>query len=286
MAHLPTIEELDLTPPDNYADLQTYLARNFAIIRNRMLAPEIALSAYDAEPARASVTNLHGGIQSIATGGVLNSGTPLVVNNGLGKLFLMPLTLIDGVGTVTITGTKVDRTTGVETPGFVETVAVNWTTPAIDFSTTDANGNPIYHLHDGFMTAEWYKGTVTITTADVSFTGIDSYSIGFEQLNDSPLNELDTFDINFFVASTSARFDGYLYSVIVDANGRATVHMEIDLHLGTPPFANRYYRLRNSSVDIVLNGATDGIFCQLHYASSPSWIEDATVKLWLNNPTG
>ena len=286
MGLLQSIEELDLTPPDNYADLQTYLARNFGLIQLRMLAPEIALSAYDAEPARASVTNLHGGLSSIATGGVLNSTTPLVIDNGLGKLFFMPQTLIDGVGVVTITGTKVDRVTGVETAGFSETVSINWTAAAIDSSTTDAQGNPVYQLQDGFMTAEWYKGTVTITTTNVSFTNIDSYSIGFEQLNDSPLNELDTFDINFFVASASARFDAYLYSVIVAADGRATITMEIDLHLGTPPFANRYYRLRKSTTGIVLDGATDGIFCQLHYASSPSWIEDATVKLWLNNPTG
>ena len=286
MTGLYSVEELDLTPPDNYADLQTWLARNFELIKLRMVAPEIALSAYDAQPARSSVTNLHGGLQSIATGGVLNSGSPLVVNNGLGKLFLMPLTLIDGLGTVTITGTKVDRVTGVETPGFSEVVDVNWTTPAIDSSTVDAQGNTVHDLADGFMSAEWYKGAVTITTPDVSFAAIDTYSIAFEQLNDSPLNELDTFDINFFVASVSARFDAYLYSVIVASDGRATVRDEIELHLGTPSFSNRYYRLRKSTVNIVLNGVTDGIFCQLHYASSPSWIEDATVKLWLNNPTG
>ena len=286
MAHLKTVKDLDLTPPDNYADLQTWLARNFEIIQQRMLAPEIALSAYDAEPARSSVTNLHGGLHSIVTGGVLNSGTPLVVNNGVGKLFLMPKTLVDGVGTVTITGTKVDRSTGVETPGFSETVTVDWTTAAIDTSTVDAQGNPVYALVGGFMTTEWYRGTVTFTTTDVSFSNIDAYSIGFEQLNDSPLNELDTFDINFFVASVSARFDAYLYSVIVGVDGRATITMEIDLHLGIPPFSNRYYRLRNSTTNIVLDGSSDGIFCQLYYASSPSWIEDATVKLWLNNPSG
>ena len=82
MGSLATIEELDLTPPDNYADLQTWLARNFGLIRDRMLAPEIGLSTYDELPSRASTTNLHGGLQLIASGLTFNSGSPMNVNNG------------------------------------------------------------------------------------------------------------------------------------------------------------------------------------------------------------
>lgn len=287
MSNLRTVEDLDLTAPDRYVDLQIWLKRNFEIIQQRMLAPEVCLSAYDAIPARASVTNLHGGLTLIDSASVLNPTTPLVVDNGLSKILFMPQVLVDGIGTATITGTKVDRSTGVETAGFSETVTIAWTTAAVDSSTTDANGNPVHHLHDGFMTAEWYKGTVTITTTDLSFTNIDSYSIGFEQLNDSPFNELDTLDVNLFVTNVAAEFDAHLCTVIVDpVTGRTTIHTATSLALGTPPEADRYYRLRDSSLAVVLDGSSDGFFCQLYYSNSPAYIEDVTSKVWLNNPTG
>ena len=290
MGLLRSIEELDLTPPDHYEDLQIWLKRNFKLLQQHIIVGEICLSAYDAQPARASATNLHGGLVQIVSGGALNSGAPQAISNGLGKIFLMPTAGTDLVGDILVTGTKIDRSTGVATPGFVETVSINWATAAVDSSFTDANGNTVWQLTNGVLTTNWFLGAVTLSTvapADVNISALDVYGIAFEQLNDTPLNVLNTFDINLLCSNTLGRFDAYLYSVIVNSiTGRATVINEADLALGVPPTASRYYRLRDSSLDVNLNGATDGVFAQLHYPSSPARIEDVTCKIWLNNPTG
>lgn len=282
MALLKTIEELDLSPPDNYVDLQIWLQRNFEILKFHGIAGEVVLSAYDALPARASVTNLHGGLTEIFTGQILNSGSPIAADNGLGKIYLVPTAGSDAVGQITITGTKVDRATGVQTASFVETLELSQL--ATDESVNDANGNPVWHLHDGVISTEWFLGSVTIATTDVDLTDVDGYNVSFEQFNDTPFNLIATFDVNFFVTNVAARFDAYVFCVCT-ANGLTSVTEEGALNLGVPPIANRYYRLRKTNLTIQLDGATDGLFVQAHFSVSPARIEDVTYKIWSNDPT-
>lgn len=289
MAHAFPIDALDLTPPDNYEDLQIWLRRNFELIQNRVIASEVALTSYDAQPARANTTNLHGGLVSILSGAVLVFGSAVAFINGISKLLLMPTAGTDFVGNVVVTGTIVDRVTGVQSPG-QESIPINWSSPAVDNSIVDANGNTVHRLVDGIITENWFVGITTINTFtpnDVNFSVLDIYGVAFEQLNDTPFNVVETFDVNLLVTNVAGRFDGYLYSVIVDPiTGRATVTDIASLNLGVPASANRYYRLRKGELGIELNGATDGIFAQLHYPTSPARIEDVSTKVWLNNPLG
>jgi hypothetical protein len=289
MGHLITpVSELELDAPDEYSDLQRWLHQQFLLIRNRMLAPSIVLETYDAEPARGSETNLHGGLIQLNSAAVLNTASPIVSDLGLSKLFILPTAGADLVGDILITGIKVDRNTGVQTPGFVETLFIDRANPGSNDSITDANGNVVHRLTDGHLTENWFLGTVTFSTvapADVSLT-CDIYSISFEQFNDIEFAQVDTFDVNLFVTDVAARFDGYLFSVVFEpATNFCTILDEAALNLGVPPNASVYYRLRKHALDIRLDAAVDGIFLHLHY-SIPSRIEDVNVKIWVNDPRG
>lgn len=263
-------------------DATTFLRGDgsFSKVEETLTIP-IPLTTYDAEPARASESNVHGGILSLDTASPLNpTPTNITVTQGSGKLFIVVNAGSDLVGSVTFTGTTIDRDTGVTTPSDTDVVTINGLTT--DSSTTDTNGNTVHGFSNAYMTSKWFTGSVTISTSDVTLTDVDTYHCSFEQFNDTASVEIDTFDINVLPTNASAELDAYLYSV-VNNSGILTVAKEAEVHLGADGLtvvANKYYRLRRSNIAKDLDCSSDGIFIDAHYSNSPAYIEDATIKVW------
>lgn len=241
----------------------------------------ISITSYDASPARASVTNLHGAILSLATGQPLDSvPTDLVVTKGIGKVFVVINAGSDVTGSITVTGESIDRDTGASTPADTDTLTVDST--STDGSDTDGNGNARYSFTGGYITDKWFTGTVTLSTVDLTLTDVDVYHVSFEQFDDNTNLTLDTFDINAFTTSVNAEVDAYLYTIEVTGD-KCDISRTASLNIGTDgetAIANKYWRLRRGGLDKDLDGTTDGVFVDIYYANTPSQVEDVTTKVW------
>jgi hypothetical protein len=90
----------------------------------------------------------------------------------------------DVVGDITVTGTTVDRNTGVETPADTDTITID--AVSTDNSTTDARSNPIHELVDAYITSKWFTGAVVFSTADVNLSDVDIYHCSFEPQTQTP----------------------------------------------------------------------------------------------------
>lgn len=239
----------------------------------------IVLTSYEAAPAKSSESNIHGALQPLGTGGTLNSGSPLALaTKGIGKLVLV---VNDGggddmVGTITATGTSVHRDTGVTTGS--DTAVMTLAGVTTDGADTDGNGNGRHALTRAYITDKWFVGVVTLTTTDVTLTDLDSYHVSFEQFNDAPDLTLDTFDANLKATNANGNFDAYLYCVEVTGD-QCDITRCADLNLGVPTPGN-YYRTRKGALARSLNGTTDGVFVDVFYSNSPTYIEDVTIKVW------
>ena len=242
---------------------------------------DLSLETYDAEPARSSETNLHGGFLSLATAQPLDSvPTDLVVTKGIGKVMIVVNAGSDLAGDITVTGESIDRDTGASTLADTDTITVDATTT--DGSDTDSNGNIRHSFTGAYITSKWFTGTVTLSTADLTLTDVDVYHVSFEQFNDSPNITLNTFDANLFTTNTSAEFDAYLYCL--EATGdKCDISRCSSLNVGADgetAIANKYWRLRRGGLAQALDGTTDGVWVDVHYSNSPAYIEDVNIKVW------
>jgi len=242
---------------------------------------DLSLETYDAEPARASVTNLHGGLLSLATAQPLDSvPTDLVVTKGIGKVMIVVNAGSDLAGDITVTGETIDRDTGASTPADTDTITVDAVTT--DASDTDTNTNPRYSFTGAYITSKWFTGTVTLSTANLTLTDVDVYHVSFEQFNDSPAITLNTFDANIFTTNVAAEFDAYLYTLEVtgdkcDISRTASLNVGAD---GETAIANKYWRVRKGALAKAIDGSTDGIWADVFYSNSPAYIEDVNIKIW------
>jgi hypothetical protein len=245
------------------------------------IAVPIALTAYDAEPARGSESNIHGGLLSLATGQPLDSvPTDIVVTKGIGKVMVVINAGGDVTGDITVTGESIDRETGASTPADTDTLTVD--ALSTDNSDTDSNGNTRHSFTGAYITSKWFTGTVTLSTADLTLTDVDVYHVSFEQFNDHPAFTLRTFDANIFTTNVAAEFDAYLYSLEVTGD-KCDITREASLNVGADgetAIANKYWRLRRGNIDTALVGTTDGIWIDVHYSNSPAYVEDVTIKVW------
>lgn len=243
----------------------------------------IALTTYDPAPARASVSDLHGGLDLIATGDTVSSGAPADFTKGTGKFIVIVNAGTDVNGTLYAAGDIVDRNTGVITRE--QSVPLTIEGLSTDNSTVDGNGNTIHNFLSAYITPSWFTGTVRLSTTDLNISDMDIYHVSFEQVNDSPNLVLNTFDTNLFTTNALAQFDAYLYSlVITPGTNRVTINNEASLNVGTDgetAIVNRYWRLRRGNIDKSLNGTTDGLWAELFYSNSPAYIEDVNTKIWL-----
>lgn len=245
--------------------------------------PLIALGSYESEPAKNSESNHHGGLLALATAQPLNSvPTNIVVTKGIGKVLVMANAGSDVVGDITVTGTSVDRETGAETGADTDTLSV--TATSVDNSDTDGNGNTRHAFTQGYITSKWFRGTVTLSTTNLTLTDVDVYHVSFDQVNDTAVYDIECLDINLFTTNTSAEFDAYLYALEVTTGDRCNVSRIASANVGTngnTALANRYERLRRGNIDKNMDGSTDGLFLDIFYSNSPTYVEDVTIKVWV-----
>jgi hypothetical protein len=235
---------------------------------------------YDPSPARTSESNVHGGILALDTGSTLDVPTDIVVTKGTGKILIVVNAGGDLAGTITITGDTIDRNTGVKTAADTDTITVDALTT--DDSDTDANSNTRHAFTGAYISSKWFTGSVTLSTANLTLTDVDTYHVSFEQFGDNPRIRLDTFDANIFTTNAAAEFDAYLYSLVVYGS-KCDVVREASLNVGAvgeTAIANKYWRLRIGRINKFLNGTKDGIWVDVHYSNSPAYVEDVTLKVW------
>lgn len=241
----------------------------------------ISFSMYDAEPARGSETSLDGAFLVLATGQPLNSvPTDLIVSKGTGKLVVVVNAGSDIDGDITVTGTSVDRETGATTPADTDIITIDALTT--DNSDTDANSNIRHAFTGAYITSKWFTGTVTLSTANLTLTDVDVYHASFEQFDDQSDLTLETFDANIFTTNVNAEFDAYLYSLEVTGD-KCNITREASLNVGADgetAIADKYWRLRRGNINKALDGATDGVWADIHYSNSPAYVEDVTIKIW------
>jgi hypothetical protein len=286
---IPNMAELsdvlyDATPADN-----EFYAWNAANSRFELVDPVTSykvrtiscLHTYLDVKARNQEQHIHGSFDSLSTGDALDSGTDIDITNGIGKIVIVVNAGSDFDGTITVTGTKVDRDTGAETPAFSENIVIDALTT--DASSTDANGNTVHDFTGAYITANWYFGDVTISTANVTLTDVDTYGIAFEQLNDDPTVELETIDLTMDCTNTAAWCDLYFYLIEVTAP-KCDISTVVDMHITTAESeADRTYRLRRSLNSTPMDGTTNGGWAELNLGPlNLQYWEDINFKLWFS----
>lgn len=244
------------------------------------------LTTYIDKVARFSEQNHHGGLLSLATAQPLDSvPTDLVFTTGIGKFIVVVNAGSDYAGTITVTGTSVDRNTGSETGSDTETLTIDALTT--DNSTTDAQSNVVHGFTGAYITSKWWRGSVTLSTTNLTLTDVDIYHVSFEQFNDQSDVELTTLDFNGYETNAAAWVYAYLYVVVPYSTNKVAIASAASISIvsGTAT-ANRYYRLRRGNIGQALNGATDGVFLDVFFGpTNQTYWEDATIKVWADIKT-
>lgn len=220
---------------------------------------------------------------AIVTEGALSSGSPLAGTNGIGKLLIVLNAGSDFDGTITVTGTKVDRNTGAETASFTDDIVIDALTT--DDSDTDAESNVRHAFTGAYITSVWFKGAFTLSTTDVNLSDVDIYNIAFEQFNDSPLLTLQTFDATLLVTNSSAWFYAYAYLVAVDTTTqKANITRPASLELpAADTAADKRYRRRKGNITQAFDGSSDGMWIELFFGpDTQNYLSNISVNLWLD----
>jgi hypothetical protein len=244
----------------------------------------IPLDIYVDQPERLQEQDIHGALRAITTGAALDPATPINITKGHGKIYIVLNAGSDVTGTIHVYGTIVDRYTGNTTAGFAEVLTV--TALSTDNSTTDADGNTIHDLVDGYITSQWFTGAVAISASGCTFTDVDVYHVSFEQMNDLPRLRIDTFDVTVFTSNASAWVYAYLYTVLVTGQ-KANIQRIATLSIpsGTA-VANRFWRLRRGALGQEIDGTKDGFFVDFTPGPSPNqYVQDMTCKIWVAVPS-
>ena len=231
---------------------------------------------------RFSVENYHGGLNLISAAQAISSGSP--PSNpvmGAGKMILLVNAGTDMVGSITITGTSVDRNTGVETPS--DTDVLTLVGVSTDASTTDAEGNTVFDWTRAYITSKWFTGTVALSTTDVDVSDFDIYEVAFEQANDNPGSVVETFDVTCKTTNANAWAYWYLYKVTVSGDEVAIATIsELAVTDAQTTKADQQWRKRHGNIDEAVDGSTDGIFLQqILGPTNQTYLEDVNTKIWV-----
>lgn len=227
---------------------------------------------------KTALDSLHGTllVNNSEDGIALNNSTPIVGEGGQSRVFAKVIAGTDLVGTMTITGTSVDRNTGVETEDDTEDIAINGLT--VDTSSDDSNGNPVYGFENAYISAKWWRGTLTFSTTDLDISNIVFAQIGYEQFADSPNIQLTSFDTTYITANTNAVMDMYLYSVeVVGSTAKITKVAQHNQATGRNIGHYRHKRTLTASLD----GTTDGVFIDLFLKpDNLQYFSSFVTKVW------
>jgi hypothetical protein len=242
----------------------------------------VCLSAYVDIKARNKVFNVNGNFENLVTAGAVSSGSPQAATAGIGKLVIVVNAGTDTAGTLTVTGTKVDRDDGTETGAFADNLTVAGT--STDTTTTDAAGNTVWGFSNAYITSVWFTGVVSISTTDLNLSDIDVYQVAFEQFNDEPDTVVETADITAYANNAAAWYyaHGYKLSVSGDTCTIAetlTISWPASKVTANTPY--RWRRVANTAVD----GSTDGIWGEHFFGPlANTYWEDINIKLWASLP--
>ena len=224
------------------------------------------------------VHGLHGGLNHTIIGDTLANGDSINMTTGISRILLALLVGADFVGSITVTGTTVDRDTGVETPADSEVLTIDALTT--DASAVDSAGETVHDLIGAYATTKRFKGAVVISTLDVNISNIDIYQMSFEQFDSHSNITIKSFDIQFDVTNATAFFTGHLYTIIV-AEGKTTVASIADLELLAADSNTSFYRLRRGKLDILIDGTTSGVFMDLFFKpDNQTYFDSIACKVW------
>ena len=229
---------------------------------------------------KTDLNSIHGSllINNSEDGIILNSTTPIIGVGGISKVMAVVLAGTDLVGSYTISGTSVDRNTGVETPGDSEIISVNGL--STDNSTIDSNGNTVYSYINGYLSSKWWKGTLTFSTTNLDLTEIRFAQLAFEQFNDSPDLTINSLDTTYITSNVNALMDCYLYTVEVTGSS-VNVSMIADLHHETGLAADNSFRRRKGNLAKEIDGTTDGMFIDLYLNPiNQTYFSSFSCKVW------
>ena len=223
--------------------------------------------------------NVHGGLDNLATAQPLDSGTDLPVTAGISKLLIAVIAGGDFDGEITVTGTTVNRNTGTETPADTDIIVVDALTT--DGAGTDGNGNVTHALTGAYITSKWFKGSVVLSTANLTLTDVDVYQVSFEQFGDVSDISLEAVDVTALATNSSAWMDLHLYSVRV-TNGKVDIANEGTLELlASEVTVDSRYRKRLGDLSVSLDGTTDGFWFDAFWGPLANiYWEDINAKIW------
>ena len=222
---------------------------------------------------------IHGGLVELITAQALNSGSPINVTAGIGKILIAIIAGSDVAGDITLTGDTVDRDTKDVTVADTEVITIDAVTT--DGSSTDSNSNVVHGFTGAYIASKWFKGDVVISTADVTLTDVDVYQVSFEQFGDNEGIVLNTLDFTGIPSNASAWVNIHIYSLQVTGSKCDIVEeasAEIDAADVT---ADKPYRLREGLIGKALDGTTDGIWVdQFLGPLVQDYWEDVNGKVW------
>lgn len=212
----------------------------------------------------------------------LSSGVDIAYTHGQGKVFIVVNAGSDLDGTIAITGTTVDRDTGVETGADTENITIDALTT--DDSDTDAESNVRHAFTGAYITSKWFRGSVTISTTDVNLSDVDIWCVSFEQVNDTPDLTLQTFDTSFDITNTAAWLYLYLYTVAVTtATKKCNLTRSASLELAVGDTDIAPYRRRIGNLGVTLDGTKDGFWFEAHFGpNNQNYFEDVTIVAWFD----
>lgn len=230
--------------------------------------------------SRGKDIHLFGDWRALTTAQALDSGNPINVTTGLTRIALVLNAGSDFAGSVTLTGTTVDRVTGARTGADTEVLTIAGLTT--DGETTDANGFLKHAITDGYLSSKWFLGDVVISTTDVTLTDVDVYEIAYFQYHDATSVSLNGVDFTGMPVNTAAFVTLTLYSITLGDGDKFNLTAETTYVLETADVtANVFYRLRHNGLSVALDGnAGEGafLFVGLGRASQPDW-EDVTIVM-------
>lgn len=266
-----------------HAEMGTLNVRITPIDEAFLKTSPVCLSTYSATPDRNAEENIHGDLDLLVSAQDVNAGDItltadtdmglsklVIVNNGGGE-----------TGAITVTGTSVDRDTGAETALDTSTITVDTTTT--DATAADANSIDVHSLTNAYITDKWFTGTanVVISQDSGSLTDIDVYQCSFEQFNDSRSVLLKTVDLNIFCLTGDVNAKLSIHAYTVEVTGDKVDIISVADVVRTGDFvSDKWYRFRRQSIDVQLDGRTDGIFINLALLGSPAKFRDAGLKIW------
>ena len=249
---------------------------------DRHIDAPIVMTAFIDKNQRNADINIHGDLLEIDNAASVGPATPAndftTSAKGIGKLFIALNAGTDLAGTITITGTSVDRDTQAQTGADSETIAIAGLTT--DGSDTDGGGHVRHSYTDGYISDKWWVGALVISSSTVNISDMDIFHVSFEQFNDRPSLTLRTFDINTFPTNAAAALYAHLYLVQPTGSSRCDIVREASIVL-TSPTANQYYRLRQGKIACNFNGEKSGVFLDVYFDPSPqTYFSDTTIKVW------